>query len=89
MFSVHDTNSPKAPLSQDLVRAMEGGLFIETLNDVRGSLWNQTHVYEKLAKKIKCICTNDMLEMDACICTNFFQFNVINASIVYTRYITN
>ena len=38
MFSVHDTNSPKAPLSQDLVRAMEGGLFIETLNDVRGSL---------------------------------------------------
>ena len=41
-----------------------GGLFFGILNDMRGSLWNQTpYIYEKFIEKKKCMRTNSMLEI--------------------------
>ena len=39
-----------------------GGLLSGSLNDVCGSLWNQTLICEKLIEKKECVRTNDRLE---------------------------
>ena len=45
-----------------------GGLLIGNLNDVRGSLWNQTpYIHEFHGRKKNCIHSNGLLGDDSCI----------------------
>ena len=48
--------------SHNHLRVLGGGLFIGDLNDIYGSLGNQTPYIHMYINKNKCICTNDMLK---------------------------
>ena len=51
-----------------------------------GHYENRPPIYEKVIEKNKCICTNDMLENGLMYLYWAFQFEMINASITYSKY---
>ena len=61
-----------------------GGTLPWKLQRLLGNFEIEPPIYENFVEKIKYIRTNGQ-EMDSCICTEFCQFDVINASTTYTN----
>ena len=69
-----------------VIEIPEGGLFIESLNDIHGSYENKPPIYEKFIGENKRIRIDHVLNNGLMYSYQAFQLIVLHASTTYTNY---